>query len=82
MDKSEIKHLIVESLNLQIPPDSIQNDTLLNTELGVDSVNALELATVLEEKYNVNIEDDMIYTVLKNVDTIYDFFHTEIQTEA
>ena len=51
--ESEIKALIVEALMLEdIGPDEIETEAPLFIEgLGLDSIDALELAMALEEKY-------------------------------
>jgi acyl carrier protein len=56
----EIKKLIVEALALEdIAPEEIETDAPLFVEgLGLDSIDALELAIALEEQYGVTIEDD------------------------
>ena len=57
---ADIKALIVEVLALEdIRPDEIESDAPLFIEgLGLDSIDALELAMGLEEKYGVIITDD------------------------
>lgn len=56
----DLKNLIVEALALEdIEPDEIETDAPLFVEgLGLDSIDALELAVVLEESYGVKIDDD------------------------
>ncbi len=56
----EIKKLIVESLALEdIAPEEIDTEAPLFVEgLGLDSIDALELAMALEEKYGVTVGDD------------------------
>ena len=57
--RSRIRDLIVSRLKLDIAPDTIANDAPLFGEgLGLDSIDALELAMGLEEKYGVIITDD------------------------
>ncbi len=58
--ESELKRLIVEALVLEdIAPDEIETDAPLFVEgLGLDSIDALELAMALEERFGVKIEDD------------------------
>jgi acyl carrier protein len=58
--ESEIKKLIVEALALEdVDPQQIETDAALFGEgLGLDSIDALELAMVLEERFGVIIEDD------------------------
>ncbi|MFN2375411.1 MAG: phosphopantetheine-binding protein [Candidatus Binatia bacterium] len=57
---ADIKALIVEVLALEdIRPEEIETDAPLFVEgLGLDSIDALELAMGLEEKYGVLITDD------------------------
>jgi acyl carrier protein len=64
--KSEIKALIVEELNLERrDPASIPDDAQLFgaspeghvASLGLDSLDALQLAMSIEEKYGVRIPD-------------------------
>lgn len=57
---ADIKALIVEVLALEdIRPEEIETEAPLFIEgLGLDSIDALELAMGLEEKYGVIITDD------------------------
>jgi acyl carrier protein len=58
--ESELKRLIVEALVLEdIAPEEIESEAPLFVEgLGLDSIDALELAMALEERFGVKIEDD------------------------
>ena len=58
--EAEIKALIVEALALEdVKPEEIETEAPLFVEgLGLDSIDALELAMALEERYGVAIEDD------------------------
>ena len=57
--ESEIKQLIIEALTLEdITPEDIGTDApLFNEGLGLDSIDALDLAMVLEERYGVKGSD-------------------------
>ena len=57
---AELKKLVVEILALEdTAPDEIETDAPLFGEgLGLDSIDALEIAMVLEERYGVTLEDD------------------------
>jgi len=57
---SELKKLIVETLALEdTTPEEIETDAPLFGEgLGLDSIDALEIAMVLEERYGVTLGDD------------------------
>jgi acyl carrier protein len=56
----ELKKLIVETLALEdTTPEEIETDAPLFGEgLGLDSIDALEIAMVLEERYGVTLGDD------------------------
>jgi len=56
----ELKELIVESLALEdIAPEEIETAAPLFVEgLGLDSIDALELAMALEERFGVKIGED------------------------
>jgi len=58
--ESEIKSLIIEALALEdVTSEEIETDAPLFVEgLGLDSIDALELAMALEEQYGVTIDDD------------------------
>ena len=57
--RSELKHLIVGELNLKgRDPQTIEDDApLFGTGLGLDSLDALQLAMSIEEKMGVRIPE-------------------------
>ncbi len=58
--ESEIKRLLIEALALEdLSPGEIDSSQpLFSDGLGLDSIDALEIAMVLEQKYGVAIDDD------------------------
>lgn len=57
----EIKALIISSLNLETTPDQIDaTGPLFQSGLGLDSIDALELAVAIERKYGVTIPDEAV----------------------
>jgi acyl carrier protein len=54
----ELKHKIVEALNLvDIAPEDIDPDAqLIGGDLGLDSIDVLELVMMLEKDYGVQID--------------------------
>lgn len=58
--ETELKELIVETLALEdIKPSDIETDAPLFVEgLGLDSIDALELALALNEKYGIKTSAD------------------------
>ncbi|HKQ38226.1 MAG TPA: acyl carrier protein [Verrucomicrobiae bacterium] len=71
--KERIKHLIVETLMLQMSPQEIADDQLLfgPGSLGLDSVDALQLVVMLDKHFGVKIPDsNAAREILQNVATI------------
>jgi acyl carrier protein len=60
--KQEIKQLIITSLNLaDVTPEAIVDDApLFGGGLGLDSIDALELAVALERTFRVTIPDEAV----------------------
>ncbi len=58
----EIKALIISSLNLDgTTPEQIEDEApLFQQGLGLDSIDALELAVAIERKYGVTIPDEAV----------------------
>ena len=72
--EAEIKKLIVEALMLDdVTPDEIKTDAALFDEgLGLDSIDALELAIALDKTFGVKIkaEDETTRDVFRSVKTL------------
>lgn len=56
----ELKNLLIDGLHLEdISPDDIDPDAALFGEgLGLDSIDALEIAVILDKKYGVRVASD------------------------
>lgn len=59
-EEHELAVLLVESLNLEdVAPEQIDPDApLFNTGLGLDSIDALELALAIGKKYGFQLRSD------------------------
>jgi acyl carrier protein len=74
--REELKRLIVETLNLDgITPDMIDDDApLFGEELGLDSVDALELVVAIEKAYGVKIADtDEVRVAFQSVASLSEY---------
>ena len=74
--RREIKELIITSLNLEgVTPDQIVDDAPLFQEgLGLDSIDALELAVAIERRYRVTIPDEAVgKKVFQSVNALADY---------
>lgn len=72
--EAEIKKLIVDALMLDdVEPDEIETDGALFDEgLGLDSIDALELAIALDKAFGVKIkaEDEGTRDIFRSVKTL------------
>ena len=60
--RMQLKQLLVDGLKLEdVSPESIQDAEPLFVEgLGLDSIDALELVVLVEEKFHVAIPDEAV----------------------
>ena len=74
--RAELKRIIVMELNLKgRDPESIEDDApLFGDGLGLDSLDALQLAMSIEEQLGVRIpEGDAARSIFRSVSTIADY---------
>jgi acyl carrier protein len=79
--ESQLKHLIVESLSLDdVTPDEIETDAPLFVEgLGLDSIDALELALAIHKKFGVKTapDDERNRQIFHSVASLAEFIRAE-----
>lgn len=79
--KSEIKELLVSELNLAgKKAGSIEDDAPLfgNGGLGLDSLDALQIAMLVEERFGVRVpEGDEARPIFRSVQSLADFIGRE-----
>jgi acyl carrier protein len=85
MDRDEVKRslkrLLIDGLRLQdLRPDDIQDAAPIFVDgLGLDSVDALELVVLVEEKFNIQIPDeDVGKRAFASIEALTDFVSTEL----
>jgi acyl carrier protein len=85
MDRDEIKrslkNLVVDGLRLQdVRPEDIEDAAPIFVEgLGLDSVDALELVVLVEERYHIQIPDeDVGKRAFASIDALTDYVSTEL----
>jgi acyl carrier protein len=74
--RMRIKEMMVKNLMLQMTPEEIADDTPLfgPNGIGLDSIDALELAVGLEKNFGVTVPNSEIASkVLLNVSAIHDY---------
>ena len=79
--EDQLKDLVVEALALEdVEPSEINTDEALFVEgLGLDSIDALELALAIQEKFGVatSPDDERNRELFYSVKTLADFIRTE-----
>ena len=89
MDRNELKRslkeLLIDGLRLQdLRPDDIEDAAPIFVEgLGLDSVDALELVVLVEEKFNVQIPDEDIgKQAFASIEALTDYVSGELSKSA
>lgn len=75
--ESEIAELVVTTLNLEdvSPGEIVPDDNLFDGELALDSVDALEIALSLSQRYGVQLkaEDDNTRAAFQSIRSLSEF---------
>ena len=74
--RAQIKQMLVKNLMLQVTPEQIGDDLPLfgPDGLGLDSIDALELAVSMEKTFGVGVPSaDVAGKALRTVNTIHDY---------
>ena len=83
--EDRLKKLIVESLALEdVDPEEIRTEEALFVEgLGLDSIDALELALAIQEEFNVTTspDDERNREIFYSVKSLADFIRAEAPTD-
>lgn len=72
-EESALANLIIETLNLDTPADQVDPEAPLYGEgLGLDSIDMLEIALVVSQRYGVKLQADnennvQIFSSLRNL---------------
>ena len=70
---SRVKRLLIERLNLPFKEDEIADDSaLFGLGLGLDSVDALEIACSIEQEFGIRVQDEDMM-IFRSVMSITDF---------
>jgi acyl carrier protein len=78
--KQQLKTLLVEGLKLEDvrPADIVDQDPIFVEGLGLDSIDALELVVLVEERFGVTIPDEEVGKIaFASVDALADFILAE-----
>lgn len=70
----QIRRILIDGLDVKREPDEIDPDApLFGSGLGLDSIDAVELALLVEERLGVRLEDDtMSRASMRTVNSLVD----------
>jgi acyl carrier protein len=70
----QIRRILIDGLDVKREPDEIDPDApLFGSGLGLDSIDAVELALLVEERLAVRLEDDtMARASMRTVNSLVD----------
>ncbi|HYR95413.1 MAG TPA: phosphopantetheine-binding protein [Candidatus Binatus sp.] len=77
--RREVKDLLATGLRLQVAPADIpDHEPIFGQTLGLDSIDALELVVLVEDRFRVSIPDeDVGRRAFASVDALVDFILAE-----
>ncbi len=77
--RREVKDLLTAGLRLQIAPADIPDDApIFGETLGLDSIDALELVVLVEDRFQVSIPDEEVgRRAFGSVNALVDFILAE-----
>jgi acyl carrier protein len=77
--RAEVKELLTTGLRLQLAPVDIPDDApIFGDALGLDSIDALELVVLVEDRFRVSIPDeDVGRRAFASVNALVDFILAE-----
>jgi len=84
-DERRMADLIVEVLNLEnVEPEKIDPQAVMfeDSGLGLDSIDALEIAVAIAEKYGVHLsaEDEETRSVFATLKSLTEYVHAQAAT--
>jgi acyl carrier protein len=76
---AEVKELLVTGLRLQMPVADIREDApIFGDGLGLDSIDALELVVLVEDRFRLSIPDEEVgREAFASVNALVDFIIAE-----
>ena len=77
--RGEVKELLATGLRLQVGPGDIPDDEpIFGGPLGLDSIDALELVVLVEDRFQVSIPDEEVgRRAFGSINALVDFILAE-----
>ena len=77
--RTEVRELLATGLRLQVEPTEIDGEApIFGEALGLDSIDALELVVLVEDRFHVSIPDEEVgRRAFASVNALVDFIIAE-----
>lgn len=72
----EVKEILAEQLD--IDPETIEMTSNLQTDLGADSLDAIDIVMSIEDQYGIEVPDSVIEN-MRSVEDIVSFIENNIE---
>lgn len=72
----EVKEILAEQLD--IDPETIEMTSNLQTDLGADSLDAIDIVMSIEDQYEIEVPDSVIEN-MKSVEDIVSFIENNVE---
>ena len=72
----EVKEILAEQLD--IDPETIEMTSNLQTELGADSLDAIDIVMSIEDQYGIEVPDSVIEN-MRSVEDIVSFIENNVE---
>jgi acyl carrier protein len=68
--------------SFEIPPEKITPEAEIFGDLGLDSLDVVDLVVALQKKFNVQVRDDERVRSIRTMQHLYDYLQTIQQEQA
>ena len=72
----EVKEILAEQLD--IAPETIEMTSNLQTDLGADSLDAIDIVMSIEDQYGIEVPDSVIEN-MRSVEDIVSFIESNVE---
>lgn len=80
--RDKLRRIIVESLRLDRAPETIPDQDLV-AELGLDSINSLEVLIWVENEFGIQIDDeDLSVSLINSLEVLTNYVQNKLGAKA
>lgn len=83
-NEQDIIKLLIEELDLEVEADEIDGNSLLFDEIGLDSIDALEIGMIMKQRFSIAIENldmEIKKRIFTSVGSLHQFIAEELSKQ-